>query len=265
MDKLKKPTLDALVNLLEDEDTHIATLAMEELLRHQDADQLVAELQEAPSPVLRTRIHQLGNVLNIRRARTNLIRQVESSDISLWQGLLQINYQYNPRMNVNAVDELLTDLVDRLPVELNTARLISYMRDENFAYTGEDVLGSDLYLVEDVLRQRVASPILLSVVAHHLGRQAGWQSRVVLFKGKHCLLDGRGHLIEPAENWRITRLPKNDHLHPCGKQEIWLTILCQLYLSAMLEGRLLAIHRVGSILTRLCGGEFGALPFPLGS
>lgn len=265
MERLKKPTIDALINLLEDEDTHVSTLAMEELLHLQDADQLVAELQEAPSARLRNRIHQLGNILNIRRARTDLIRHVETSNMTLWDGLLQINYQYNPRMNGGAVDQLLAETMGRLPAELNTVRLTSFMRSEDFSYTGEDILGADLYLIEDLLRQRVGSPILLSVLAHHLGRQANWNSTVVLFKGKHCLLDSRGHLVEPAEGWRITRLPRHDNLHPCGKKEIWLTILCQLYLSAMLEGRLLAIHRVGTILTRLCGGDFTSLPFPLGS
>jgi len=265
MEKTKNPTLEALVNLLEDEDTHISTLAMEQLLRHQDAETLVAELQEASSPVLRTRIHQLGNILNIRRARTQFIARVEGSGISLWEGLQQINYQYNPRMNQAAVDTMMGELQERLPEELNTAKLTAFMRGENFSYTGEDILGADLYLVEDVLAQRVGAPIILSVIARQLGRHAGWNSTVVLFKGKHCLLDPRGHLIEPAENWRITRLPRHDNLHPCGNKEIWLTVLCQLYLSAMLEGRLLAIHRVGSILAKLCSGEFRNLPFPLGS
>lgn len=265
MGKLQNRTLDALVNLLEDEDTHVSTLAMEQLLRHQDADDLIAELQEDANPVLRSRIHQLGNILNIRRARSQFIESVETSGLSLWNGLLQVNYQYNPRMNKDGVDRLVNELLEKMPSELNTVRLTSFMRNENFSYTGEDVLGADLYLLEDTLIQRVGSPIMLSVIARHLGRHLGWHSTVVLFKGKHCLLDARGHLIEPAENWRITRLPRHDNLHPCGNKEIWITILCQLYLSAMLEGRLLAIHRVGSILTKLCGGNFQNLPFPLGS
>jgi hypothetical protein len=258
-------TVSALVNLLQDEDAHISTLAMEQLLQHQEAEHLVAELQESASPVLRSRIHQLGNILNIRRARHDFIARVEGTSLSLWQGLLEINYQYNPRLNQSQADKLLAELQEKLPKDINTARLTAFMRSENFTYTGEDILGADLYLVEDVLMQRVGAPILLSVLARQLGRQVGWNATVVLFKGKHCLLDPRGHLIEPAENWRITRLPRHDNLHPCGNKEIWLTVLCQLYLSAMLEGRLLAIHRVGSILATLCGGEFRALPFPLGS
>ncbi len=265
MAKLKQPTLDALINLLEDEDTQVSTLAMEQLLHHQEAEHLVAEFQEAANPVLRSRIHQLSNILNLRRMRSDLIQQVERGAMSVWDGLVQINYQYNPRMNPVTITEMLEDLLTRLPQDLNTVRLTSFLRSEGFTYTGEDILGADLYLVEDMLVQRMGAPILLSVLARYLGRQRGWNATMVLFKGKHCLLDARGHLVEPAESWRITRLPRHDHLHPCGNQEVWLTVLSQLFLSAMMEGRLQAIQRVGSILTTLCGGEFQRLPFPLGS
>jgi hypothetical protein len=265
IDNVNNPTVDALVNLLEDEDAHISTLAMEQLLRHQDAETLVAELQESASPLLRTRIHQLGNILNLRRARLDFISRVEGGNLSLGQGLEQINYLYNPRMNVGAVETMFNELLAKMPTDVNTNRLTAFMRNENFTYTGEDILGADLYLIEDVLAQRIGAPVILSLIARQLGRQLGWNASIVLFKGKHCLLDPRGHLIEPAENWRITRLPRHDNLHPCGNKEIWLTVLCQLFLSAMLEGRLLAIHRVGSIIARLCDGDCRDLPFPLGS
>ena len=265
MNKLKQTSLNALLSLLEDEDTQVSTMAMEELIRHHDIEHLVAEHQESPSPLLRSRIHQLGNILNLRKCRNDFIAQVESGSMTLWSGLSQINYQYNPRMRPSAIDTLVEDLVKQLPDPLNTVRLSTFMRSEGFSYSGDEILEPELYLLEDVLQHRLGSPILLSVIARHLGRLRGWRSTVVLFKGKHCLLDSRGHLIEPAETWRITRLPRHDHLHPCGNREIWMTVLCQLFLSAVLEGRLLTIQRTGSILTTLCGGDFGRLPFPLGS
>ncbi len=264
--KNERQRIDALLNLLEDEDQQVSTLAMEQLLQlEHHADALIKEFQEAASPRLRTRIHQLGNILNLRRSRNAFIKNVAANNLSVWDGLLQINYQYNPRLSTSAIDAQLTGLERRLPENLSTVRLCGFMRDEQFSFTGEDTLGADLFLLEDVLAQRVGSPIVLSVIAGHLGERAGWSSSIVLYRGKHCLIDSDSNLIEPAEGWNVTRLTRDDRLHPCGDRDVWLTVLCQLFLAAMLEGRLQAIHRVASILCELCGGEFKHLPYPLGS
>jgi hypothetical protein len=261
-----RTTIDALVNLLEDEDRHVSTAAMEELLRRDgEVDHVVAEFQEADNPVLRSRIHQIGNVLKLRRARDIFISNVGDASVDLWEGLLQINYQFNPRMSRRDVDQFLEELAGRLPRRLTSVRMAAFMRNENFTFTKEDVLGADLYLPEDVLLQRVGSPILLAVVTQQLGERRSWHASIVLHKGRHCLIDSNCNLVEPAEGWRVTRLTNNDKLHPCTNRDIWFTVLAQLFLSALQEGRLQAIHRVGSILSRLCGGNFGQLPFPLGS
>jgi hypothetical protein len=258
--------ISALLNLLEDEDRHVSTLAMEQLLAlDSDVDQLIAELQESDNPVLRGRIHQLGSILRLRRSRQRFIDSVRDTGTDLWDGIIEINYQFNPRMNRREVTGLVDEFAVRLPRRLSTHRLAAFMRKEKFCVTSEDLLGPDLYLAEDVLLQRVGAPILLSVVAQRIGRFRNWDASLVLHKGRHCLLDGNYHLISPAENWRVTRLTNEDKLHPCGDRDVWFTILAQLFLSAVQEGRLQAIWRVGSILAQLCDGEFHDLPFPLGS
>ncbi len=258
--------INALLSLLEDDDHQVSTVAMEQLLKlEQGADSVVREFQEASSPQLRSRIHQLSNILNLRRSRTLFIDKAFDSSISLWDGLLQINYQYNPRMNSDAIGSMFTELAEKTPTGLSTVRLCAFMRDQQFSPTGEDTLGADLFLLEDVLAQRIGSPILLSVVAHCLGEQAGLTSSIVLHRGKHCLIDANYNLVEPAEGWKISKLTEEDKLHPCGDRDVWLTVLCQLFLAAMLEGRLQAIHRVASILAKLCGSTFHDLPYPLGS
>lgn len=261
----EKTTIDALMNLLEDDDRQVSTLAMEELLRlDMQLDKLVAEFQEAPSPVLRGRIHQLGNILNIRRSRSYFIDNVGAGAMPLWEGMLQINYQYNPRMNFEAVAKVMGELVGHLPRRPSTLRMAAFMRSEGFGYTREDILGPDLYLVEDILAQRVGAPVLLAAIAKNLGEHCGWQANIVLYKGKHCLVDNHCNLIEPAEDWRVTPLSGLDKQHPCADKDVWLTVLSQLMLAALMEGSLQAIHRVGSILVELSGGRFDDLPYPLG-
>lgn len=267
MEPKSRKNIQALINLLEDEDRHVSSMAMEQLLTMDgDVDGLIAEFQEASNPVLRGRIHQLGNIVKLRRERTMLVNEVDDGKLTIWDGILRINRQYNPQMNVRSVNRMIEELAMRVPSPLSTVGMAAFMHNENFAFTGEDILGADLYLIEDVLTQRLGSPILLSVVARHLGEIYGWNALIVLFKGKHCLYDeDTCDLVEPSEGWRVTRLNKDDKLHPCADRDIWLTILSQLFLSALLEGRLQTIHRVGTILARLCGGEFSKLPFPLGS
>ena len=200
----------------------------------------------------------------MRRERNRFIEEARAGGISLWEGVLQINYHFNPRMDRGELEAQVTELAKRLPGSVDTANLAAYMRGEGFSFTGEDIMGADLYLMDDVVRQRIGSPILLSVLARHLSAERGFQSTVVLYRGKHCLVDSECNLIEPGEGWRISRLPRQD-VHPCSDQDIWLTLLSQLFLAALMEGRLQAIHRVGSLLCRLCGGQVNDLPFPIGS
>ncbi len=258
--------LDALIKLLEDEDAHISTVAMEQLLNMEHCiDGILAEFQESHNPILRNRIHQMGNILKIRRSRVSFIESVQHSRLNLWDGIVQINYQFNPRLNVQEVEKMFSSMAQRLPKKLTTARLASFMRKKNFTCADEDVLNADLYLIEEVLLQRIGSPLLLSVIAMLLGEPRGWSAAIVIYKGRHCLLDKTNTLIEPAEDWRMTPLTNTDKIHPCDKNETWLIILCQLFVSAVLEGRLQAIHRVGSLLAELNAGHVRDLPFPLGS
>jgi hypothetical protein len=259
--------INALINLLEDEDLHVSNLAMERLLKLEDVqlEKLISEFQESPIIAVRNRIHQLTSILNIRRARTEFIANVQEGNITLWDGIKQINYLFSPQSNISQVDRIMDELREKLKSDPTTMRVAMFMRNESFTFTGEDIFGSDLYLIEDVLIQRVGAPILLSVIAQQLGEGCGWHASIVLYKGKHCLIDDKHNLIEPFEGWRISRLTRNDKLHPCSNKDIWMTILSQLFLASMLEGRLQGINRVGYILAKLCGGSIQELPFPLGS
>jgi hypothetical protein len=178
---MKRNKTKALIDLLDDEDRHVSTLAMEQLLQMDtELDHLVAEYQESHNPVLRGRIHQLGSILQLRRDRASFIENVKNQSISLWDGIVQINYHFNPQLRLQDVTETMEDIIGRLPANPSTVKLAAFMRNENFSYTGEDILGPDLFLIEDVLVQRVGSPVILAALAHQLGAVAGWQSSIVI-------------------------------------------------------------------------------------
>ena len=261
----KNNLIKALINLLEDEDRYVSTVAMEQLLSSANAEAVVAEFQEAHSPILRNRIHQLGNILRTRQQRSQFVQNFNNSSLTLWEGILQINYHYNPKMDSRQLKQMMASLIDQLPRRLSTVSLAKFMRNGNFAFSGEDIIGPDLYLIEDVLLHRLGSPILLSVIAKELAKQRDLETSIVLYKGKHCLIDRFKNLIEPTEDWRINHLKAIQDIRLFEKEHIWLVILSQLFISAMLEGRLQAIHRVGSLLAEICEGHAKNFPFPLGS
>ena len=258
--------IDALLSLLEDEDDQISTVAMEQLLRSQNhAEEIIRNHQESSSRFLRTRIHQMGGILQLRRRRQEFIRRGTTGTLPLKKALEEINYQYNPRFNPAAASRRLramsAALAERMPT---SAQVCTFMRDEGFACAGDGVLGAGAYLLENVLHERVGSPILLSAIAHILGRTTGWDSSIVLYRGKHCLMTNDGALIEPHKGWKLTHLSGDSKLHPCAERDLWLAVLTQLLLTAMFEGRLQAIHRLAAILTGLCDGDITDLPYPLG-
>ena len=259
-------SIDALLNLLEDEDNYVSSMAMERLLSSgEDINALVAEFQESHNPVLRSRIHQLGNIIRIRESRYEFVEGVRNSSMSLWDGVLQINFQYNQRMDWRQVKETMSALCKQLPRRLSTVGLAEFMRRENFAFTGEDIVGPDLYLIEDVLLHRIGSPILLSVIAKQLGEKRDLQIDIGLYKGKFCIVDRFNNLVDPSVDWKLAHLSSRQDCRFFGKLNIWLVILCQLFTSSILEGRLHGIHRIAFLLAKICGGNMRSFPFPLGS
>ena len=259
-------SIKALLNLLEDEDNYVSTMAMERLLSSGvNVNLLVAEFQESHDPILRSRIHQLGIILKRRQLRSEFVKKIKNSSMTLWEGILQINFQYNQKMDVHQVKQSMLSLADRTPRRLSTPGLAEFMRNENFAFAGDDIVGSDIYLIEDVLLHRVGSPILLSAIAKQLAKKRNLKVDIVLYKGRYCVMDRVNNLIDPSADWKLTHLNSGQDYRPYDKLNVWLALLCQLFTSAMLEGRLQAIHRVSSLLAEICDEKVRRFPFPLGS
>ena len=130
----------------------------------------------------------------------------------------------------------------------------------------KSIMDKHVAMNNDVLKHRTGSQIVLTILAQQFGINASWKGSVVLYRGKHCLLDNFGNLLDPSENWKITRFTKGEtKIHHCTNKDLWLTLLCQIFLSAMLDGNLHNVHKAAYILTNLCEGDIHQMPFPLGS
>ncbi|MCH2176515.1 MAG: hypothetical protein MK193_12385 [Lentisphaeria bacterium] len=256
---------NALYNLLEDDDFLVYTPVMQKILEtEKDADQFVREYQDSANPSLRARAFEMGRVLKLRNRRKHFISDVVQSKVALWDALLDVNFQLNPALSKQKVQQLFDKLANACPEAADMKQFSAALKRIDLAMTKEDVLGADLYLLEEVLQTRLGSSILLCVIAQQLAARMDLAVSVVLYRGRHCICDAHGVLLDPVDAWKLIRVKSISKVHYCSDKDILVMVLCQLFLSAMLDGSLNGIHRIGTILTGLCGGKLSDLPFPIG-
>ena len=263
---LESSNLSALVNLLQDDNPKVVSLAMEQLLKlGPAAEQAIAEYQEATDPALRARIHQLSTILARRRARQEFIASVRQENVSLWEGVVRINALYDLQCAPAAIEERVWELVAKIGRETPAApRIAAFMRDQEFAVPEEDTLDVDLYLIERVLDTCFGCPAVLCTLAREIGRRIGWFSTIVLSEGRFCLVDKSNLLLDPMDEWHVRHLREDENFHPCARKHVWLGILSQMFLVSLVEGNLRDLHHFGDLLTALNGVGLDVLPYPLG-
>lgn len=258
--------LSALLNLLQDEDARIASLAMEEFLRlGEDADRMIARYQESGDPRLRQRIHQLSSILSRRRARRSFLDSIIEADLSLWEGIVAINCLYDPRCNTDLLQARLKEICSEIAGRVTTPRIAALMREKGFCVPEEHALDTELFMIASVFKTQYGNSGLLCVLAREIAQQADWPMTVVMRSGRFCLIDENDLLLDPSEAWNISCLEKPDQIHPCSRKDMILAILCQVFLVALVEGQLRELHHFGDLLTALNSTDLEALPYPLGN
>ncbi|OGV83692.1 MAG: hypothetical protein A3K18_00035 [Lentisphaerae bacterium RIFOXYA12_64_32] len=231
----------------------------------QVTEKTIAEFQEAQDPRLRCRIHQLSTILQRRNARKEFIDGIRQERISLWDGILQVTALYDPLAQLEPVHKGIAEMVRLLQsTEITTPRIAALMRDQEFTVPEEDILDVELFLVDQVFETRYGSAPLLCALAQHLAAQVEWSLTTVLHMGRFCLIDRDHLLLDPVEGWHISKLGGDDKIHPCGRRDVLLDVLLQLFLIALVEGHLRDLYHFGDLLTALNGFTVEDLPFPLG-
>lgn len=259
--------ISALVSLLQDDNPRVVSLAMEQMLElGPQAQSIIAEHQETTDPVLRTRIHQLSAIFARRAARQRFLQSIREENMSAWDGVVEINALCDPDCNRRSLSREIAELASELSCNSGgTPSLATFMREQNFAVPEEDLLDADLYLLGRVLETRYGAPPLLCALAQRLGRVVNWHSTVVLYEGRFCLIDAHGMLLDPSPGWRVSRLSPDRKIHPCGRKDLWLSILSQVLLVALVEGNLRDLYHISELLTALDNIDMERLPFPLGA
>lgn len=257
---------EALLKLLEDEDPKIATIAIGKLLQYgPDIFPALRGLQESANPLLRKRVHQIEAILEKKINFSNFIERIEKDEILIWEDLIYLNSIYYPELKPSELQSSMEDAYKNLSAsEFNTKSLCNYMKDKNYYVPKNDILDSGINLISSVLINGEGSPLMLCIISQLWGTRFSWPFQIVLHKGHHCLIDNNKMLIEPANNWKCSLIDEKIKAHPCTEKGLILTVIANLYLSALVEGQLKILHTLSTLMSKISKTDLADFPYPIG-
>ena len=280
--------ISALINLLDDDDQQIATVAMEKLL--QFGVEILPELrlvQEAQNPVLRSRIHRLEAILMRKMDLTSFIKRIEAGKIHLWEDLFVLNRIHFPDMTAGDLEDVMDELHDECSQKTFSSHLLcTYMKKKNFRVPSTDMLDSAIHMIgriehisrrnsKDMLDSAIhmigstllngeGSSLILCVIAKYLGKRFNWEATIILHKGHHCLIDKDNCIIDPQQKWSYRPLKEGIKAHACSDRNILLTLISNLYLDALTEGHMRILHDLAQVMAVLSQMDIQEFPYPIG-
>ena len=258
--------IEALINLLQDEDPQIAVIAMEKLLANQAfVKNHLKELQESSDPCLRTRVHQMESILTRKKQLEDFTERVKNNKIELWEDLIFLNKIIDRSLKTETITGSFQELQDKIPrKQLTTLEIAAFMREQSFSCPNEDILDPGLFLIYEVITCSLGNPLLLCIIARQLAIKHQKRLTIVLHKGRHCLVSDESSFIDPQNGWSVTKLKQNSKVYPCTNRDILLTVISQLYLSALIEGQLRIIAFLSKMMAALSNNTVSEFPYPVG-
>ena len=258
--------LEALISLLDDEDNSVAVTAMEKLLDNEEFITVhMPRLQESDNPLVRERIHQMESIIVQKEKKENFLLNLDKDDLSLIDGLFFMNQFFYDDLCISSITKRFSKIAAELSKkDCNSLDVVNYMRQENYTFPKTDVLDIDYFLLDDALENKIAHSVLLCMIAREIADRLGIALVVVLYKGRHCLIDTKNHFIDPMKNWKVETLEDTIKVYPCTNRDLLLTVLSQLYLSCMVDGQLKVIYQLTEMMSFLTGKPLEDMPFPIG-
>ncbi len=147
---------------------------------------------------------------------------------------------------------------------MTSLEIAAFMREENFSCPKEDLLDPGLFLLYDVLSSNVGNPLLMCIIVKYLFPKNQLNYTIVLHKGRHCLISNDSSFIDPQNGWSVTKLKTNYKVYPCTNRDILLTVISQLFLSALTEGQLRIIAFLAKMMAALSNTTLSEFPYPIG-
>ena len=258
IDKTSFKTTDkrfsALINLLEDENLDIASLAISELLSYnKNFESVISELQESQNCLIRQRSHQLQAIINIRKNRERFTRRLNNKASGLWQGLNELHLLWYDNDNSEELKDLRKDFIDEATTfkPANSKALANFMNKMTFVCSSKGDLEPDYYCIGSVLDSKVGADFILCSIAKTIAMHFNYDTNIIFSKENGFnLIDKSGNMISPL-NWKIKRNIINH------SYEIWFPgmilkhALFQLYLCALSSDSYRYTYSISSCLAKM--------------
>jgi hypothetical protein len=279
------PKTEALIKLLDDTDSSIASTAMSELLSldtsSDEIEKVLSELQEARSPELRRKTHQMQAILTIRHRRGSLSKRIFSKHSNLIQGLAEIHAIWYDDIDVSYLSDIWGELIRRTGTRppVTPKRLASFM--ENIGFTvGEGMQDPDFFCLGSVIEDLIGADALLASIAREAARMFGLKSAIAMFEGEFVLLfavarddnekaNGRqlvGRILSPSRNWELFDVPHKAEMKILSSDQVLTYVLSSLLLNAVCaeDARYVQILTACLAGRKASGDLSDILPYPFG-
>ena len=278
------PKTAALLKLLEDSDARVSSSAMSELLAiaasSNEIDAILSELQEAPSPTLRRRTHQMQAILRMRGSRSSLANRMSTKHSNLLQGLAEIHSIWHDDPHSAYLSDLWTMLVGktRKRPPVTPRKLAACMKGLGFT-VGEGLLDPDLYCLGAVIEDLVGADALLASIAKELGRMFGLKSAIAMLDGNFVLLFAVtreatphskkslvGRILSPTENWTIYDVPAKANMKILSSDQVITYVASALLTNAIYSEEPRYVQILSTCLTgrNSLADMSDILPYPFG-
>ena len=260
----KKPDIRTLLSLLDDEDEQIALDAMAELLyRGEEVFPYLAELQEAPDPLLRRRVHQLESALTMRRRRSEFSRLLAMPHPNVGRILVELHLQW---FDNDPLPEMQTRLATFVVEGRNEhpqtlAELSAYFRKCGIVAERETTLRPENYCVGVMLADRIGSAAVWTLLAKMLLPENA-PVRVVRHVEEFSLYDGE-RLLLPERDWRVVRAPARGELEEWDDRKVLKFAATMLFSAAVNSDSFRYVLTIGQALSGLPDDEvLDYMPYP---
>ncbi len=262
--------LKNLFRLLDDESEQSASMAMAGILERTGSrklDEILRRLQESGDQRLRRRVHQLQSIMTLRRRRRLLAQRLESRNIDLLEGLVQMHMLWYDNDSEDATRREWNAFMEESKSfkPSNMERLAYFMRKKGFSCPSKDDIEADYYCLGTILEEAVGADFMLCMMAKLAADAWGVKTRIAQMAGDFALVDEHGFAAHAANDWKIVPNVRKGFREWDAHSLLKLNA-SMLFICGMSTDSFRYVQTVGSCLSKACGAEGGVenLPYPYG-
>lgn len=282
---------EILLSLLNDADSHSASLAMAALLAEGDErllDEDLRKLQETPDRDLRKRVHQLQSTIALRRRRENFGKYLREEQqegplpySGLLEGLIQLHLLWFDNDSADTIRKqykLLSQSYAREKEKFPSSsppleKVAAFLRKKKFRCVHKNELEGENFCLGSLLDEHSGADFLLASLAVILScdrLKTPIEEELIYVtqsaESDFILVDGKGNIAIPANDWEYVPYHQTYRFELWSRKALLRYGAMLLFTCAASTDSFRYIHTLGVPLTDAApsSGHSELLPYPYG-